>query len=102
MWRGKVRIIGGTRRPDSGDEIEVRIARGLDGALAVDWDSGTDMFGQVRWLTIEPKHLDSASLCDALLNAAENVPAELLCESHGLPSCSWCFAGEPRFAKGGA
>lgn len=70
-WTGKVRIVSGTRRPDSGDEIEVRIARTDAGALVVDWNSGTDAFGRVRWSAIEPHHLDPASLCAALVDSAK-------------------------------
>ena len=69
MWRGKVRIVSGARRPDSGDEIEVRIARTDAGALVVDWNSGTDAFGQTRWSAIDPHHLDPASLCAALVDS---------------------------------
>ena len=101
MWRGKVRIVSGMRRPDSGDEIEVRIARGLDGALVVDWNSGTDAFGQVRWLTIAPKSLDPASLCAALVDSVrEDVgPESVRCEAHGLRACSSCFGGEERSCR---
>ncbi len=70
MWRGEVKIING-RRPDSGNTIEVRIARSDAGSLAVEWNSGTDAAGQTRWLPIYPREIDPASLCAALVDSIQ-------------------------------
>jgi len=95
MWIGTVRMRGG-RTP--GDDVEVRIARTAAGELVVDWNSGTDAFGQTRWSAIEPHHLDPASLCAALVDSVkeDDGPESVRCEAHGLRACSICFGGEER------
>jgi hypothetical protein len=68
MWSGRLRLAGG-RKP--GEEVDVRIARAANGAIVVDYASGTDAAGNVRWSVLHPTHLDVESLCAALVDSKE-------------------------------
>jgi hypothetical protein len=68
-WIGKLRIVSGARRPDSGCEVEVRITRTDGPELFVELNTGTDARGDVRWMPLAPSTLDPVSLCAALVDA---------------------------------